>query len=409
MTSRTGAGGRTDAAVARLRQELARRIVALLDSDGLSPATADAGAGNSAAQLDRIRRGKAADTDLEHLIRLLLRVAPDMDIAISVVPAGLPDPVATRLPEASEPEEIRSVFERTLDLLPDGVLLIGPERTLVYANKAFEQLWQMPAGLVQSGDQAALLRHAMEQIEDPAAFQAEVERLYGSHERTQDFVSFKDGRIMSRRSVPFMQAERDHGRIWIFTDVTEAWHARRDPLTGIPNRRAYARRFPDFVLRPDDGLLKGMAIIDVDHFKGYNDRYGHAAGDSVLVRIAEALSTALGGEDDELFRIGGEEFVVIGKHRSADGAGAMFERLRAAIERLRIEHPGNPGGVVTASFGVALFRGSMNPGSIFELADQCLYRSKQAGRNRVTQERIRRRPADDGPRAATSAQPAARP
>ncbi|WP_374448920.1 GGDEF domain-containing protein [Stella sp.] len=194
--------------------------------------------------------------------------------------------------------------------------------------------------------------------------------------------------------MPFLQAEGDHGRIWIFTDVTEAWQARRDPLTGVANRRAYARRFPDFALRPDDGLLKSLAIIDVDNFKGYNDRYGHAAGDAVLIRVADVLSGLLSGEDDELFRIGGEEFVIIGKHRTAAGAGALFERLRAAIERQGIEHAGNPGGVVTASFGVVLFRGAMHPGHLFDHADQCLYRAKEAGRNRVTIERLRRHAAE---------------
>ena len=178
-----------------------------------------------------------------------------------------------------------SLFERALDCLPDGVLLVRDASTIVYANQAFEKIWNVPDGVITSKDDLALLPWVANQVANTAAFIGEVKRLYHSAESSEDIVLLKDGRIISRRSVPLKEEGALHTRIWIFTDITEARHARIDAITGLPNRRAYADEYPGFALSGSDGLTRSVAIMDIDNFKSYNDTYGHAAGDEVLRRI----------------------------------------------------------------------------------------------------------------------------
>ncbi|OYW28153.1 MAG: hypothetical protein B7Z44_09470, partial [Caulobacter sp. 12-67-6] len=92
-----------------------------------------------------------------------------------------------------------------------------------------------------------------------------------------------------------------------------------DALCGIPNRRAYSADYPSFVEAADDGLIKSVGIMDIDNFKAYNDRYGHAAGDLVLRQIGSLLRGKLSPED-MVFRIGGEEFLFACKTREAADA-----------------------------------------------------------------------------------------
>lgn len=276
-----------------------------------------------------------------------------------------------------------SMFQRTLDNLPDGVLLISPERKVVYANAAFVRLWSIPAGIMTSGDDARILGHVLDQLEEPVQFIAEVERLYGTHESSHDELSFKDGRIFSRRSVTCVEDGEHFGRIWIFTDVTDAWHSRFDALTGLPNRRAYTRFIPDFAGSGGGSLLKAVALLDVDNFKGYNDRYGHAAGDAVLKRIGGILAGAH-ADGDMAFRIGGEEFFIASRHPTEEAAHAFVEGIRRSIAAEGIENEANPPyGVITASIGLKVVSGRYDPDELFTQIDEALFDAKRAGRNRV--------------------------
>ena len=284
------------------------------------------------------------------------------------------------LPWSSE----TSLFERALDCLPDGVLVVREGATIVYANRAYEKMWNIPEGAIASGDDSVLLASAVSQVANAVDFIDEVKRLYGSSESSEDIVPLKDGRILSRRSAPLEEEGVLQTRIWIFTDVTEARHARLDTLTGLPNRRAYAKEFPAFVLAESDGLTRYVAIMDIDKFKPYNDTYGHAAGDQVLRRIGAILRSHLTRSDDLVFRLGGEEFLIACKFRKRSAGASFFEDIRASIELENIEHPGNPPyNRVTSSFGVAVSKAPRDPDSVFRSADACLYQAKATGRNRV--------------------------
>lgn len=279
-----------------------------------------------------------------------------------------------------------SLFESALDAMPDGVLLISGERRVIYANPAFVRHWRIPSALLDGWDEAKMLKHASEQLVDPESFLRAVELQHATDRSFQDELNFRDGRILSRRSVPFLVGERFQARIWIFTDVTEARFSYIDALSGVPNRRAYSRDFPHFATAADDGLLRSAAIMDIDNFKAYNDLYGHAAGDVVLRQVGELLRTLLRNDDDLVFRIGGEEFVLASRPRSAADAELLFDGVRQAIAAAAIPHVGNPPhNVVTTSIGYGIFRGPRRTGDVFECIDAALYRAKSEGRNRLCQ------------------------
>lgn len=149
--------------------------------------------------------------------------------------------------------------------------------------------------------------------------------------------------------------------------------ARRDPLTGLFNRRAFESLLGQYLDRGDIGL----ALVDVDHFKTINDRHGHAAGDLVLKAVSERLAEAV-GSNGHVARIGGEEFALILPLVHADGARAAAERARRAVEACRVRHGGQDIGV-TVSIGVAHARASAD--DFLESADRALYSAKAGGRN----------------------------
>ena len=158
--------------------------------------------------------------------------------------------------------------------------------------------------------------------------------------------------------------------------------ARHDALTGIGNRLRLAEDLDALCGRVARyGHAYCVALLDVDHFKAFNDSAGHLAGDSVLRDVARALAETI-RRGDTLYRYGGEEFLVLLPEQTLEGAQLAGERLRAAVEALGLERP--EGGTVTASVGVAgLGSASCSPDALFELADRALYRAKEGGRNRV--------------------------
>ena len=151
-----------------------------------------------------------------------------------------------------------------------------------------------------------------------------------------------------------------------------------DPMTGLLNRRALRGRIDELVAA---GTPFAVVALDLDHFKQVNDVHGHPAGDKVLIALAQTLQACV-RPDDRLFRIGGEEFVVIVPAAGPQPAMQAAERIRAAVAARQM-----PDGVgrVTVSVGVALWpRDGEAPQAVVKCADQALYASKQAGRDRVT-------------------------
>ncbi len=162
--------------------------------------------------------------------------------------------------------------------------------------------------------------------------------------------------------------------------------SRTDALTGVANRRGLTE-FLDRAWRKgmrDQGPVS-LLLIDIDHFKAYNDRYGHPQGDRCLQAIANALHHVAGRASDMVARYGGEEFAAVLGDTALEGALQVAEQARSAIERLGIEHRSAPGRIVTVSIGVtsALPVRGTHPEASLEAADQALYAAKEQGRNRV--------------------------
>jgi diguanylate cyclase (GGDEF)-like protein len=162
--------------------------------------------------------------------------------------------------------------------------------------------------------------------------------------------------------------------------------ATMDPLTGLSNRRHLEERMAsEFARAAREGATFAIVMIDVDHFKFYNDSYGHAAGDTCLQTVAAAIATACRRPADLAARYGGEEFALLLPGSDSDGAAELARFVCSAIQAKAIAHIGSPNGVVTVSAGVS----AVIPGAedtirtLVESADSALYRAKAAGRNRV--------------------------
>lgn len=165
----------------------------------------------------------------------------------------------------------------------------------------------------------------------------------------------------------------------------DSWNhlANIDPLTGLGNRHAMARKLT--VERERQARNQQpccVALVDLDNFKDINDTHGHAAGDTVLRSLASLLAASI-RPYDEVFRYGGDEFVVCLPNADTRGAWAIVERLRLRTARWSIPVRGEDRVQMTVSVGVAPLTRDRSVDAALDAADQALYAAKRAGRNRV--------------------------
>jgi diguanylate cyclase (GGDEF)-like protein/PAS domain S-box-containing protein len=187
------------------------------------------------------------------------------------------------------------------------------------------------------------------------------------------------------------------GVVAVTRDVTEqkdlqdklAALAIEDGLTGLANRRRFDERLSEEWNRAQrEGTSLALLMIDLDHFKIYNDKYGHLAGDECLRRVARVLMDEARRPADLAARFGGEEFAVLLPNTDAAGCALIGERVRHACRELGIPHALNlPSGVATTSIGGAVSwpgtERSGGPLSLIEAADRALYAAKSSGRDRL--------------------------
>jgi diguanylate cyclase (GGDEF)-like protein/PAS domain S-box-containing protein len=319
-------------------------------------------------------------------------------------------------PSTAVPDRVRGAF----DALSAGVIVVDSGGRIVLANRSVRRL-HPEGGAELHGSKFSELPwlRAAEKGDPNAAI---------GWDR-----AFREGKAVPRHSLSIAQPDnqnievivgcspigddkgRVRGSLVTFDDVTEIYRtneqlrstlvdlersrekiqaqneelqrlATRDPLTGCLNRRAFFENagilFEDR-LRTNQDLSCIMA--DIDHFKNFNDLYGHAVGDQVIQVVARTLSRLMRAQD-LLCRYGGEEFCIVLPDADLKQAAEIAERLRSTIETgalsairsTRVER-------VTSSFGVAsLSQGSTRLEQLIDQADNALYRSKEAGRNRVT-------------------------
>ncbi len=188
-------------------------------------------------------------------------------------------------------------------------------------------------------------------------------------------------------SLPIVRARvNTHLELKRYRDLLKN-HAFVDGLIGIPNRRRFDEVLAQaWAMGSRQGSPLSMLLLDVDHFKAFNDHYGHLAGDACLTQVGRALAQGLSRASDLVARYGGEEFGVVLPGTSLEGARAVAETLRRAVESLALPHArSSAADRVTVSLGAATCtpEAGSQPSTLVESADQALYRAKQGGRNRV--------------------------
>lgn len=163
--------------------------------------------------------------------------------------------------------------------------------------------------------------------------------------------------------------------------------ALQDSLTGLANRRLFdAALDEEYARAMRNQTSLALVMLDVDHFKKYNDRYGHPQGDECLKRLSKALKSASTRPGDLVARYGGEEFVMLLPGTDLAGAITVAERVRRTVHALHLEHLDNQGAVVTISAGATAsipLRKGKSSQDMVRAADQALYKAKESGRNRV--------------------------
>jgi diguanylate cyclase (GGDEF)-like protein len=189
-------------------------------------------------------------------------------------------------------------------------------------------------------------------------------------------------------SIPVVRARvRTHLALKKQADLLEQL-SHVDALTQIANRRSFDQMFEQEWRRERrDWKPLSVLLIDIDHFKEYNDHYGHGAGDECLCRVASCLARSVARPGDLVARYGGEEFVVLLPDTDSKAAMGIAERMCSGVQALDIPHAySSAAACLTVSIGCATTEptGENSPSRLIETADRMLYRSKAAGRNRVT-------------------------
>jgi diguanylate cyclase len=159
-----------------------------------------------------------------------------------------------------------------------------------------------------------------------------------------------------------------------------------DPLTGLPNRRALLDAMGELYADPQ-APHHSLLMLDIDNFKGINDRHGHLIGDRVIRFVADVIRQNIKGQDTPA-RFGGEEYAILLPNTQLAGAATVAENIRHAIASARLVRSANqePLGIITVSCGVATFRKGEDSLELIERADQALYLAKERGRNKVVPE-----------------------
>jgi diguanylate cyclase len=165
--------------------------------------------------------------------------------------------------------------------------------------------------------------------------------------------------------------------------------SQRDFLTGVFNRKTFERLVDDQMLHAKaNRSALCLMMIDIDHFKQFNDRFGHLLGDEVLKTVARTLMDTLKGRD-VVARFGGEEFIVTLPETPMEGALKVAEMIRSSIasKQLKRKNTGEIYGTITVSIGVAFYRPDTDTlPTLIKRADDALYQSKRTGRNKITNE-----------------------
>jgi diguanylate cyclase (GGDEF)-like protein/PAS domain S-box-containing protein len=291
--------------------------------------------------------------------------------------------------------EERSRMAALLNVIRLGILFMDRDNRVQYYNRALLRIWGYGEEENLLGTRDVVLQSRLASlIAEPEAYLEHVRGVAAESRVSLPFeIQLADGRVITDVSTVVEGAEGQAaiGRVWIYEDVTEARRisrqlvemAERDPLTNLYNRRRFHEEMERVLAEASRrGEEVGLVVLDLDGFKPINDRYGHQAGDEVLVTLARELGRVV-RRNEMFFRLGGDEFAILAS--DADEA-ALAELARRAVERtagLRFAFVEGEEVGVTASLGLALYPRHARDGEhLMAAADAAMYRAKVAGRNR---------------------------
>ena len=288
-----------------------------------------------------------------------------------------------------------SLLRSSLESTTDGILVVDNDGRTTNYNKRFAEMWGLPDDLLASRNDDRMLRHVTKLVKNPDQFLSKVRALYSQPDAiSEDEIEFNDGRIFERHSQPQKIGDQTVGRVWSFRDVTEnrrasefiERQATHDILTDLPNRRLLMDRLEQALARcRRHGHFGAALFIDLDNFKKINDSLGHAAGDALLIQVANRLRRLL-REEDTLARLGGDEFMVLFPEVSNEREpGAQKVQLKAGqIRKTLLESYLIDGHeqLITSSVGIAMFpMGDELASDVVRHADTAMYRAKRAGKD----------------------------
>lgn len=195
-----------------------------------------------------------------------------------------------------------------------------------------------------------------------------------------------------KESVDFDMPRFAHGLLKVYSNYLELIEqSQRDKLTQLLNRETLDKEITRILIKNNEKLCQHvlrrgkdplgywLGVIDIDHFKSVNDRFGHLFGDEVLILMARQMKKDIRGDEDLIFRFGGEEFVILLQSYGMKEAESAFERLRKNIESHTLPQIGH----ITISIGVVQITHQEGPAVVIGCADQALYYAKEHGRNQV--------------------------
>ena len=215
--------------------------------------------------------------------------------------------------------------------------------------------------------------------QSPAAVAKMVERLVGATQAMEVRTKSLESELQrSSEQVTDLKTQLD----------TVRKESRVDPLTALANRKTFDQELEAAIADArETGSAVALLMCDIDHFKRFNDTWGHQTGDQVLRLVANCLSENVKGRDTAA-RYGGEEFVVILRQTALEGAAKLADQIRGNVENKKLvkKSTGDILGTITISIGVAQLRANDTPELLIQRADRSLYRAKNTGRNRVATE-----------------------
>jgi len=271
---------------------------------------------------------------------------------------------------------------------------VDRDNRVQYFNRSLLRIWGYPDGENLLGTRDLVLQSRVARlIKAPEAYLEHVRRVVADRVSEPYEIELTDGCIITDLSTVVEGADGQGaiGRVWIYEDVTEARHtsrklvelAERDPLTNLFNRRRFheelERVLADATRR---GAEVGLVVLDLDGFKPINDRYGHQAGDEVLVTLAHELGRVV-RRNEMFFRLGGDEFAILAAEANDPALAELAKRVVERTAALRFSFGAAEEVGVTTSLGLALYPRHARDGErLMAAADAAMYRAKVAGRNR---------------------------